>query len=69
MLDGDMGATSYKTIQFLIHLFGEQTAQGMCKCLRLLCSDPGVKIRESYKWGLYLAGLGVIKSVCEISYL
>lgn len=30
------------------------------------CSDSGVKISESYKWGLYLAGLGVIKSVCEI---
>ncbi len=70
MLDGDMGATSYKTIQFLIHLFGEDTTQ---KCVSVCdfckCSDSGVKIRESYKWDLYLAGLGVIKCVCEISYL
>jgi len=45
----------------------EHTPKRLRECVRVCdfckCSDLGVKISESYKLGLYSAGLVVIKSV------
>jgi len=66
-----LGAMLTKAIPFfLTHLYGDciehtlkRLRECVCVCDFCKCSDLGVKISESYKLGLYSAGLVVIKSV------